>query len=156
MNKVEVGVVTKPQGLNGAFRIKILDIYKDVFAQLKAVEIQDKLYNIKKLIDRGGFFIVQTDQIKSIEKAEQLRNKSVYAMLGAKQIIKLNNNLYYSVYINENLVGKIIEVNNYGATDIYTLDNGKMIAVVPNLILNVNDENMQLQIDENVYNEVAL
>ena len=62
----------------------------------------------------------------------------------------------YQIVVNLEVVGTIVAVDNFGSTDIYTLDNGKTIAVVPNLIISVDDDKKIVKVDGNILSEVMV
>ena len=68
MNKIEIGMLTKPQGLKGEFRVKHKPSALQLFFDLDQVEINGKTYNVLKVTDRGGFFILKTKEITSIDQ----------------------------------------------------------------------------------------
>lgn len=156
MNKIEIGMLTKPQGLKGEFRVKHKPSALQLFFDLDQVEINGKTYNVLKVTDRGGFFILKTKEITSIDQVELMRTAKVYTYITDEEAIEVNHNVGYRVKVDGEEIGTVMEVNNYGATDVYMLGTGKSFAVVPGLFINVDDENQIIEVDAKILEEVLV
>ena len=156
MNKIEIGMLTKPQGLKGEFRVKHKPSALQLFFDLDQVEINGKTYNVLKVTDRGGFFILKTKEITSIDQVELMRTAKVYTYITDEEAIEVNHNVGYRVQVNGEEIGTVMEVNNYGATDVYMLGTGKSFAVVPGLFINVDDQNQIIEVDAKILEEVLV
>lgn len=156
MKQIELGTLTKPQGLKGEFRIKHnIDSFQ-LFKDLKNIVIGKNQYTVLSTTDRGGFFVVKTKELSDINQVESLRGQKVYTFVDEHTANIINNNLGYQIVVNSEAVGTIVAVDNFGSTDIYTLDNGKTIAVVPNLIISVDDDKKIVKVDGNILSEVMV
>lgn len=156
MKQIELGTLTKPQGLKGEFRIKHnIDSFQ-LFKDLKNIVIGKNQYTVLSTTDRGGFFVVKTKELTDINQVESLRGQKVYTFVDEHTANIINNNLGYQIVVNSEAVGTIVAVDNFGSTDIYTLDNGKTIAVVPNLIISVDDDKKIVKVDGNILSEVMV
>ena len=156
MKQIELGTLTKPQGLKGEFRIKHnIDSFQ-LFKDLKTIVIGKNQYTVLSTTDRGGFFVVKTKELTDINQVESLRGQKVYTLVDEHTANIINNNLGYQIVVNSEAVGTIVAVDNFGSTDIYTLDNGKTIAVVPNLIISVDDDKKIVKVDGNILLEVMV
>ena len=63
MKQIELGTLTKPQGLKGEFRIKHnIDSFQ-LFKDLKNITIGKNQYTVLSTTDRGGFFVVKTKEL---------------------------------------------------------------------------------------------
>ena len=156
MKQIELGTLTKPQGLKGEFRIKHnIDSFQ-LFKDLKNIVIGKNQYTVLSTTDRGGFFVVKTKELTDINQVESLRGQKVYTFVDEHTANIINNNLGYQLVVNLEVVGTIVAVDNFGSTDIYTLDNGKTIAVVPNLIISVDDDKKIVKVDGNILSEVMV
>lgn len=156
MKQIELGTLTKPQGLKGEFRIKHnIDSFQ-LFKDLKNIVIGKNQYIVLSTTDRGGFFVVKTKELTDINQVESLRGQKVYTFVDEHTANIINNNLGYQIVVNLEVVGTIVAVDNFGSTDIYTLDNGKTIAVVPNLIISVDDDKKIVKVDGNILSEVMV
>lgn len=156
MKQIELGTLTKPQGLKGEFRIKHnIDSFQ-LFKDLKNITIGKNQYTVLSTTDRGGFFVVKTKELTDINQVESLRGQKVYTFVDEHTANIINNNLGYQIVVNSEVVGTIVAVDNFGSTDIYTLDNDKTIAVVPNLIISVDDDKKIVKVDDNILSEVMV
>ncbi len=156
MKQIELGTLTKPQGLKGEFRIKHnIDSFQ-LFKDLKNIVIGKNQYTVLSTTDRGGFFVVKTKELTDINQVESLRGQKVYTFVDEHTANIINNNLGYQIVVNSEVVGTIVAVDNFGSTDIYTLDNDKTIAVVPNLIISVDDDKKNVAVDGNILSEVMV
>lgn len=156
MKQIELGTLTKPQGLKGEFRIKHnIDSFQ-LFKDLKNIVIGKNQYTVLSTTDRGGFFVVKTKELTDINQVESLRGQKVYTLVDEHTANIINNNLGYQIVVNSEAVGTIVAVDNFGSTDIYTLDNDKTIAVVPNLIISVDDDKKIVKVDGNILLEVMV
>lgn len=156
MKQIELGTLTKPQGLKGEFRIKHnIDSFQ-LFKDLKNIVIGKNQYAVLSTTDRGGFFVVKTKELTDINQVESLRGQKVYTFVDEHTANIINNNLGYQIVVNSEVVGTIVAVDNFGSTDIYTLDNDKTIAVVPNLIISVDDDKKIVEVDGNILSEVMV
>lgn len=156
MKQIELGTLTKPQGLKGEFRIKHNINSFLLFKDLKNIVIGKNQYTVLSTTDRGGFFVVKTKELTDINQVESLRGQKVYAFVDENTANMINNNLGYQIIANFEVVGTIVAVDNFGSTDIYTLDNNKTIAVVPNLIISVDDDKKVVEVDNNILSEVMV
>lgn len=156
MKQIELGTLTKPQGLKGEFRIKHnIDSFQ-LFKDLKNIVIGKNQYTVLSTTDRCGFFVVKTKELTDINQVESLRGQKVYTFVDEHTANIINNNLGYQIVVNSEVVGTIVAVDNFGSTDIYTLDNDKTIAVVPNLIISVDDDKKIVKVDGNILSEVMV
>lgn len=156
MKQIELGTLTKPQGLKGEFRIKHnIDSFQ-LFKDLKNITIGKNQYTVLSTTDRCGFFVVKTKELTDINQVESLRGQKVFTFVDEHTANIINNNLGYQIVVNSEVVGTIVAVDNFGSTDIYTLDNDKTIAVVPNLIISVDDDKKIVEVDGNILSEVMV
>lgn len=156
MKQIELGTLTKPQGLKGEFRIKHnIDSFQ-LFKDLKNIIIGKNQYTVLSTTDRGGFFVIKTKELTDINQVESLRGQKVYTFVDEHTANIINNNLGYQIVDNSEVVGTIVAVDNFGSTDIYTLDNDKTIAVVPNLIISVDDDKKIVEVDGDILSEVMV
>ena len=156
MQKIELGTITKPQGLKGEFRIKQNDGVISLLSKLHNVEINNQMYNIVSVNDRGGFLVFKTKEFTSIDDVEKLRGYKIYTFVDDDTFNAINNNNGYQIMADGKTIGRIVQVDNYGATDIYTLDNGLTLAVVPHLIINVDDNEKIVTVDAEILKGVIV
>lgn len=156
MNKIEIGMLTKPQGLKGEFRVKHNQSVMQLFYDLKSVEINGHEYTVLNVTDRGGFFILKTKEITSIDQVELMRGATVFTYITDEVAIDVNHNVGYKVFSGKKEVGTVMEVNNYGATDVYTLTNGISFPFIPGLFIDINDDEQTIVVDPKMFEEVMV
>ena len=86
----EIGVITKPQGLKGHFRVRQNYSNFYILSKVKVVVIQNKEYEVEKVTDRGEFFIFKVKGIEQIEAAEALRNEKIYSKVEEREELEEN------------------------------------------------------------------
>ncbi len=155
MENVRIGLITKTQGLKGDFRVKVDNKYLAKVSNLTTVTILGFEYHVKKIVNRGGFCVFSLNEFNDINQIENLINKPIFATLEEPESLA-EYYVDYLVIANSCEVGVVEAVNNYGATDVITLTNGKMFAVSPNLIISVDEANKKIVVDANVLNEVLV
>lgn len=156
MKKIEIGMLTKPQGLKGEFRVKHNMEAIKVFYDLDQVEINGIICDVVSVVDRGGFFVLKTKQFTDINQIEPLRTAKVYTYVTEEVANDVNHNVGYKVVADGKEIGTINDVNNYGSTDVYFLSNGQSFASIPNLIESIDDENKVMYVNAKVLEEVIL
>lgn len=156
MTKIEIGFVTKPQGLKGEFRIKPSENVFKILSSLSKLEINGKQLSVVKVTNKIGYFIFKVKELTTIDEVEVLRNKPVFAFVSETDAKQFQNFAGYKVLSNGKEVGVVEEVKNFGATDVYFLTNGKSFPLVPNLVLNVFDEKEEIVVDSKILEEVIL
>lgn len=156
MERIKLGTITKPQALKGAFRVKpdILNYKK--FKKINEIFIDNKAYNIQNVSIRDAFVILKVEGIESCESAELLRNKSVF---GDVEIDK-NETLDlvgWEVQLG-NIIGKIIDINNYGSKDILTVlfEKNCMVPVIDGLILSSDENTKKIVLNKEIFEQVAV
>lgn len=155
MENVRIGLITKTQGLKGDFRVKVDNKYLAKVSNLTTITILGSEYHVKKIVNRGGFCVFSLNEFNDINQIENLINKPIFATLEDPESLA-EDYVDYLVIANSCEVGVVEAVNNYGATDVITLTNGKMFAVSPNLIISVDETNKKIVVDANVLNEVLV
>ena len=124
--QIKIGKIVKPQGLKGEVKIQLSTNNLAVFNNLRHVYIGSSCAEIEHLRIKDNFVIVKFNQINDIDKAELLRNKEVFV---DKKDFILEEDSYLiedlidcSVYDeSNNYIGKFVDVEQYGAADIWII-----------------------------------
>lgn len=164
MDKITIGTIAKPQGIRG--EIKISPLTDDLlrFKELKSVYVQDTLYEVTKCRLTGGVFLTLAG-IDNRDKAELLRNKDI--KVDRKDAVKLPKDRYFivdiigcKVVIDDQEIGKIKDVLQYGSADIYVIkeNDGKqsMIPAIERIVISVDIEHKVVKLDGQAYEDLAL
>jgi 16S rRNA processing protein RimM len=153
-----VGVATKPQALKGQFRIKPEINNFKIFKKLDFVVIDNKEYNIESVSIRDAFVIVKLEGIDTCEQAEAFRNKKVFAEIELQEVETHFDLVGFSVIIDNEEIGEVVEINNYGSKDILSI-SGKdsvMLPIIDGLIKKTNEQNKQLILNKEIFEQVAV
>ena len=159
----EIGIITKPQGLKGHFRVRQNYSNFSILTKVKTVVIRGKDYEVEKVTDRGEFFIFKVKGIESIEQAEDLRNEKIFSKLEVREELE-ENEFYISdligskVFAGKIFTGEMKNILQYGSADIFVLNNnGKeiMMPFVNGLVDEFDKEHKTLKLNEMKYKEVV-
>ncbi len=142
MNKkqswVRLGSILRPQGNKGEVKVNLLlplpEKTKTVF--IDDNENNKKQYCVRKIRQQNKFVIFQFENIQNINQAEEIRGKTIWL-----PEFKLPKNMYLvkdiiglEVYtIDGEYLGKITEVTETGANDVYTIKNVDKEFMIPAL-----------------------
>lgn len=156
MEKIKIGLITKPQALKGAFRLKpeILDLKK--LKKLHEIFVDGRPYTIESVTLRDTFVILKVQDIDTCEQAETMRNKAVFAEI---EIEKSNNlDLVGFDAIVEGKRGKIVDINNFGSKDIMTIefDRSCMLPIIDGLIESVDYDSKTVTLSKQIFDQVAV
>ena len=135
MSLIEVAKIVKPQGIRGEVKAQISTNVNAVFKGLKEAYVEGNILEISSISLRQGFLYVKFEGIDDRNMAESLRGKRI--MLD-KDFIKnsleedellVDDLIGMVLYDKEgNLVGQIVDVENYGATFNFIIDcNGRTV-----------------------------
>lgn len=135
MSLIEVAKIVKPQGIRGEVKAQISTNVNAVFNGLEEAYVEGKKFEISSISLRQGFLYVKFEGIDDRNMAELLRGKRI--MLD-KDLIKnaleedellVDDLIGMVLYDKEgNLVGQIVDVENYGATFNFIIDcNGRTV-----------------------------
>ena len=109
-----------------------------VFDNLKNVSIEGKAYAINRISFRQGFLYISFLGVSSRNDAETLRNKELKvdkSLLEEKKDdyeFLLDDLIGMVLYDTDgNLVGQIVDVENYGATDNFVIESEGRICQAP-------------------------
>lgn len=163
--KMTIGKIVKPQGIKGELKIKALTDDASRFYDLKTVFIKDVEYNVLKVRVDGDIVYLLLSDILDRNAAESFKNSNIE--INREDAIALPEDRYFiidiigsDIVINDSKIGKLLYIDNYGASDIYTielLDKKKvMIPALKKTILNIDRENKIITLDYNSYVETCV
>ena len=153
MEKLEAGKIVNTHGLRGEVKIVPWTDSPETFENIEYVYVKEKTgelrLDIENLKYQKNNLIVKFAQLKTIEDAQKLKNKTVYVerdMLG-----ELPEGVYYIADIigldavdeNGNKIGTVADIFNTGSNDIYDIKrDGKK-----NLLLPVIDDVITVELE---------
>lgn len=134
---LEIAKILKPQGIKGEVKAMPLTDVLAVFKSIENVFVKGKIMAIERISIRQGFLYIKFKDINTRNEAELLRNQSIKI---DKEILEnckeedefLVDDLIGMIIYDEKgcLVGQIVEVINYGSSDIFIIEKeGREIQV---------------------------
>ena len=157
MERIRIGIITKPQALKGEFRLKPDLLNLKEYKKIKSVFIDNKEHQVERVSLRDVFVILKVSGIDRCEEAELLRNKEVFAEMeiNYEETFDLQG---YEVFVCDKSVGKVVDINNYGSKDILSIKGMQsiMLPVIDGLITEVSDDNKKVTLDANLFEQVAV
>jgi 16S rRNA processing protein RimM len=156
MNYILIGKYVNTHGLKGEIRIISDFPYKDkIFIKGMPIYIGNdkKLFKINSHRIHKQYNMITLDGINNINDIESLKGSLVYIN---KEDLKLDDKEFliedlidYDVYINKNLIGKVIEVLKGKANDILVVSDKRiLIPYVKDFIININNKTKQIEIKD--------
>ena len=128
MDKLSVAIVSKPQGIKGELKCKLLTDVLAVFnGENKDFYIEQRYFKAEHMRVSQGFLYIKFQEIETRNDAELFRNKKIFIdkeKLSDKleEEILLDDLIGKVLYDTENsIVGQVVDCENYGASDILTI-----------------------------------
>jgi 16S rRNA processing protein RimM len=154
-----VGTITSPHGVKG--EVKVYPQTDDVTRFKKCKELylntgkEYKLLHVVSVKYSGQFVILKFEEFNSMNEVEGLRKKEL--LVDRAHAVKLKKDEYFiadliglNVYAGERFVGKIKDVIETGANDVYVIEkeDGKelLLPAIKDCILNVDMENERMEV----------
>lgn len=155
---LEVGQIVNTYGIKGFVKVVPLVDNNNQFKSFKTLYIQDKKgitseLNIEEVKFSKNLVLLKFKGIETIEQAEELRN---YYLQAKRSDIKLEKGAYFivdliglDVYTEEGtLLGKLKEVLQPGANDVYVVENEAkkqiLLPVIPDVVKNIDIEGKKI------------
>ena len=163
-NLITLGKIVRPHGVKGDLKV-ILSLEDLSFLnKTDTVYIQNTPYVIQNVKQVSDGIALKLEGINSMNDAENYRNKDV--CVERKYLKELQQNEYYAedligctLYFEDNKeVGKIFDIQNYGATDILIIKDGTeeyMCPFLNNIIVSADLENKKVTINKKAFLEVV-
>jgi 16S rRNA processing protein RimM len=150
---LEIGKVNNTHGLKGEVKLEMWCDGIEYIKQLKTVYLDDKGKKSLTLVSarpQKNIAIIKFAEITSIEQAEELKNKIIFCNRNDAEI---DEGAYYLADIigsrvvdveNGREYGKIVDIMNYGSSDIYDILKDKkhyLIPAIPDVVKEIDTEN---------------
>ena len=164
MSKIQIAKILRPHGVKGAVKVSVnlpdipFSIFKDVY--LGKNHIPSK---ITKIMPLNGFYSVMLNTIKSCDEAETYRNQPIY--VEREDYSVFDDIVLTSDYIGVEVktkggkyIGIVVDVDNYGAADILSINCGGTTYMVPLIedTLQFDKSNNTFIIDEQRFLEIRV
>ncbi|MBQ8443808.1 MAG: 16S rRNA processing protein RimM [Clostridia bacterium] len=126
---LEIARILKPQGIKGEVKAELLTDVVSIFDVLTECLVGNKTMHIQHVSLRQGFLYIKFDEIKTRNDAELYRNqllkveKSLLEELKDEDALLVDDLIGAILYDDQgNMVGQIMEILNYGASDIFVVE----------------------------------
>lgn len=161
--KIEIGKITKAQGIKG--EVKLLCYVDDaqMLKTVKTVYISQNSYKVLKCRPDGNFCYLLLDGIADRNTAESMREWTVFA---DKENVRLDEGRYFIedligcnvVLSNGNAVGKVVDILQYGAADVYVCQGQRNVSFpfLKDLVLSIDVTKQLITLDEKRFEEVCV
>lgn len=134
---IEIAKIVKPQGIKGEVKAQPFTNVVKIFDFLTECLVGNKVMHLQHISFRQGFLYIKFAEIVDRNDAENYRNQSILVEKSLLEEVKdeddfLVDDLIGMVLYDEkgNLVGQIIDILNYGASDIVVLEKeGRQVEV---------------------------
>lgn len=166
MEKIQIATVLKPQGLNGELKCKLFNPNSEILKNVNEIYLEGKDVPSRVVSMRflGDFMYLKLGTITSREKADLLRGFGIYI---DKSLITIPDDEFIISDIigsevqseNGEHIGILKDVQNYGATDIFVIEQYKreyMVPFVGDVIKKVLPKQKLIIVNKNNYDEVKI
>lgn len=132
-----VGKIVKPQGIKGELKVEPLVSDVNLFYGFKTVLINQTKYFVKSVRIHEGFVFLTLNEVKDRNTSETLRNQMIE--VEKSDLPNPDENCYYitdlvdcEIFFEDGeKLGKVSEVQNFGATDILFIKSGSEEILCP-------------------------
>lgn len=162
--KIKVGNVLKAQGIKGEVKARCLLDNAEMLKTVKTLFLDGTAYEVAQIRFDGEFFFVKFVGVGDRNAAEELKNSEIFC---EKEDISLPDGRYFvddilgcRVVLDDGTeVGKVVDVLQYGAADVYVCSDGKKLISFPvlkDLLCSVNVESSRIVLSAKRFGEVAV
>lgn len=156
MPQIEIGKIVNTHGLKGHIKVEPWCDGIETFEYLDRVFVNNIEYEIESVKVQKNVFLLKLKELNTIEEAEKLKNKVVYA--NEDEMPPLPEGTFYirdimglSVYDGEKLIGKIVDWIETGANNVYIIKrpNGKdvLIPAIDSVVKKIDIENKRMSVN---------
>lgn len=163
MSQIEIAKILKPQGIKGEVKALALTNLLAVFKNLKSCLIGGEIFEISHATIRQGFLYIKFKGVETRNQAEELRNqiitmdKSLLAKEKADDEFFVEDLIGMLLYNEQgNYVGQILDVVNYGASDVFVIEKDGRRMEVPYLDQVFIAQNGTLVVNQQKFDEVCV
>lgn len=162
---ITIGQVLKASGIRGEFKVKPLTDDAERYKKLKLVYIGGTPKKITSMRFDGGFVYLKVTGIEDRTAAESL--KDAFIEIDRINAVELDEGSYFisdivgcKVFTDDGTeIGKVTDVSQYGAADVYTVSDGRRTVRFPflkKLIVKVDVETGVIVLYKSVFDEVSV
>ena len=162
---LKVGKILRPHGVKGEVKTESYLDSPDLLARTKTVFIGGTKYTVEFGRVSGGFCLLKLSGISDMNGAESLRNLELSAE--KSDLPPLSVGRFYisdllgcKVFVSDTYIGKLTDILQNGAKDVYTVENesGKTVyfPLADGVITDINIAEKRITADRNRFDEVAV
>ncbi len=162
---ITIGQIVRAAGIRGEVKVKPLTDDPNRFRQLRTVYIGGRPYRIEALRLDGDFVYLRFSGISDRNTAETLKDE--FIEIDRVNSVALEEGSYFiadiigcNLYMSDGeSFGKVTEVNQYGAADVFTAFDGVKTVRFPflkKMIVKVDVENSVIIVDKKTFDEVSV
>ncbi len=147
-SEFEIARIVKPRGLKGEMKVEFYSSDVGRLSHLKRLKLDGAERNIERISADGVYGFIKLAGVDSIEDAELLRGKSLYAV--REDLPKLDEGRHYivdiiglSVIVGGERIGVIADVLQYGSADVYVVKSEKASFSFPAIERVIEDIDVQ-------------
>ncbi len=156
MPQIEIGKVVNTHGLRGHVKVEPWCDGIETFEYLNRVFVNNIEYGVESVKLQKNLFLLKLAKLDSIEEAEKLKNKIIYA--NEDDMPPLPEGVFYikdimglSVFDGEKFIGEISDWIETGANNVYVIKrpNGKevLIPAIDSVIKEIDIENKKMSVN---------
>ena len=144
--RIKIGKIVNTFGIKGELKVYP---YVDYIEELSKIYIDNKEYTLSKSRNQKNVVIIKIKGLDDINLVEDFKNKEIE--IDRVDLPKLKEGEYYiedliglDVYTDEGkLLGKLDDIFNTGANDIYQVNN-ILLPAIPDVIKKIDIENQKI------------
>lgn len=166
MEKILIAKVLRPQGLAGEVKCKMENNDYSVIENVTEVYLQGKDIptRIKSKVCRNGYLYLTLGTIDCREKADLIRGFNIYAerkFLNIPDDEFMVADLIGATVVGDDgtEIGKLVDIQNFGATDIFVIKQyGReyMVPFIKDIVTKVNVSAGIITVNKSKYNEAKI
>ena len=166
MEKIQIAVVVKPQGLNGELKCKLFNPNSEILKNVTEIYLEGKDVPSRVVSVRflNQFMYLKIGTINDREKADLIRGFGIYV---DKSVVDIPENEYIISDIigssvqdeTGNIIGVLKDVQNYGATDLFVIEQYNREYLVPfveAIVKRVLPKQKLIVVDKQKYDEAKV
>ena len=135
---IEIAKIVKPQGIKGEVKAIPSTNVVEVFDKIKECLVGKEVMHVSHLSFRQGFLYIKFDEIKTRNDAENYRNfeikidKKLLEESKGEDEFLIDDLIGLVLYDDKGeMVGQIVSVQNFGASDIFVIEKEGRTYEVP-------------------------
>lgn len=145
-DRIKIGKIVNTFGIKGELKVYP---YVDYIDELSKIYIDNKEYTLSKSRNQKNVVIIKIKGLDDINLVEDFKNKEIE--IDRADLPKLKEGEYYiedliglDVYTDDGkLLGKLDDIFNTGANDIYQVNN-ILLPAIPDVIKEIDIENQKI------------